>query len=590
MTVTFDAAALDWAKGDGLIAGGRAGLAERCRADARLYECRGFAANAAKWKSDFLESQQEPVVDQGRDVRTFPDAEIAVRADCDADTILVRAQPQGPTCHLGTASCFGDGSAPPTAFLARTRSPWSRSAIAIDPKAAIRRNSLKLACGASRRKSARKGWKPRWPVSSKSDQALLGESADLVFHLLVLLRAQSELSLDDLVSKAGGASPDRTIRGSCDDPMANAEWTADAHHRAPRRERLSPRTYPGWLHARGDAGLRCARTGSACMSGDAGFVRSSRSWPCAQHRLWRRVMNSPTALAEIAGVRDWWVNDFSASERPRYFACDSAISGARNAVRWPLRVAAFLGDGAGSARARCRCNTAASASDVSGTQAPAEYFRALGIDPVAAMHAELEGRAACSVRRRRSGCNVSITTYCVKAKETAVAIRAFALLETVPTDRTELDRLARRYRHLKAQGVARQVNFYFGTDRGKCDGLDVACGACAGPAGNHAWTFPREDRSHSAPSSRRTRAELDAAFALGVDALFCDFPDIAILARLAIMLCGNGLAHPCPPPAPAATNGGFGQPDHCRPAGSTARRCPGTHHWSRAWTPCCVTI
>ena len=44
----------------------------------------------------------------------------------------------------------------------------------------------------------------------------------------------------------------------------------------------------------------------------------------------------------------------------------------------------------------------------------------------------------------------------------------------------------------------------------------------------HAWTF-REDRS---PAPFDTpRAELEAAFALGVDALFCDFPDVAVAAR-----------------------------------------------------------
>ena len=33
----------------------------------------------------------------------------SIRIDCDADTLLVQAQPHGPTCHLGTSSCFGEG-------------------------------------------------------------------------------------------------------------------------------------------------------------------------------------------------------------------------------------------------------------------------------------------------------------------------------------------------------------------------------------------------------------------------------------------------------------------------------------------------
>ena len=33
---------------------------------------------------------------------------VAVEADCDNDTLLVMANPDGPTCHVGTRSCFGD--------------------------------------------------------------------------------------------------------------------------------------------------------------------------------------------------------------------------------------------------------------------------------------------------------------------------------------------------------------------------------------------------------------------------------------------------------------------------------------------------
>src|SRR3546814_15930267 len=41
---------------------------------------------------------------------------VSVDADCDGDTLLVQARPQGPTCHLGRASCFAKA---PMAALAR---------------------------------------------------------------------------------------------------------------------------------------------------------------------------------------------------------------------------------------------------------------------------------------------------------------------------------------------------------------------------------------------------------------------------------------------------------------------------------------
>ena len=44
----------------------------------------------------------------------------SIRIDCDADTLLVQAEPHGPTCHRGTSSCFGDRAeaGPPLGFLA----------------------------------------------------------------------------------------------------------------------------------------------------------------------------------------------------------------------------------------------------------------------------------------------------------------------------------------------------------------------------------------------------------------------------------------------------------------------------------------
>ena len=57
---------------------------------------------------------------------------------------------------------------------------------------------------------------------------------------------------------------------------------------------------------------------------------------------------------------------------------------------------------------------------------------------------------------------------------------------------------------------------------------DVVAAAHAHGLEVHAWTF-REDRSPAPFAS--VREELDAAFALGVDALFCDFPDVAVAAR-----------------------------------------------------------
>ncbi|NID06794.1 bifunctional phosphoribosyl-AMP cyclohydrolase/phosphoribosyl-ATP diphosphatase HisIE [Luteibacter jiangsuensis] len=116
-------------------------------------------------------------------------AVVDVRLDCDADTILVRALPAGPTCHNGTSSCFGDDVAPPLAFLAE-----------LDALVASRHDerpagsyTTKLFEEGLRRmaqKVGEEGVETALAVVAQDDDALVGEAADLVFHLMVALRAR----------------------------------------------------------------------------------------------------------------------------------------------------------------------------------------------------------------------------------------------------------------------------------------------------------------------------------------------------------------------------------------------------------------
>lgn len=111
---------------------------------------------------------------------------VSVDADCDADTVLVQATPRGPTCHLGRASCFPDA---PANFLAeldalvadRERSRPAGSYTTTLFEAGPRRIAQKV---------GEEGVETALAGVVEDDAALLGESADLVFHLLVLLRAR----------------------------------------------------------------------------------------------------------------------------------------------------------------------------------------------------------------------------------------------------------------------------------------------------------------------------------------------------------------------------------------------------------------
>lgn len=119
---------------------------------------------------------------------------VDVRIDCDADTLLVLAHPRGPTCHLERASCFPDA---PGDFLAQLDTLVAQRN-AERPQGSY---TTKLFEGGVRRiaqKVGEEGVETALAGVAQNDEALLGESADLLYHLVVLLRARG-LSLADAV-------------------------------------------------------------------------------------------------------------------------------------------------------------------------------------------------------------------------------------------------------------------------------------------------------------------------------------------------------------------------------------------------------
>jgi phosphoribosyl-ATP pyrophosphohydrolase/phosphoribosyl-AMP cyclohydrolase len=119
---------------------------------------------------------------------------VSIEPDCDNDTLLIQALPQGPTCHLQRASCFGDAPANFLADLdllieARERERPELSYTTRLFESGLRRIAQKV---------GEEGVETSLAAVVQDDEALLGEAADLVFHLLVLLRARG-LSLADCV-------------------------------------------------------------------------------------------------------------------------------------------------------------------------------------------------------------------------------------------------------------------------------------------------------------------------------------------------------------------------------------------------------
>lgn len=121
----------------------------------------------------------------------------SVRLDCDQDTLLVLAEPDGPTCHNGTTTCWGEDEAPSLAVLAdlaatikkRHQNPEAGSYTAKLFESGLARIAQKV---------GEEGVETALAGATQAPN-LKEEAADLLYHLLVLLQA-SATSLDEVLT------------------------------------------------------------------------------------------------------------------------------------------------------------------------------------------------------------------------------------------------------------------------------------------------------------------------------------------------------------------------------------------------------
>jgi phosphoribosyl-ATP pyrophosphohydrolase/phosphoribosyl-AMP cyclohydrolase len=128
---------------------------------------------------------------------------VSIREDCDQDTLLIKVNPDGPTCHTGALTCFSDqqevyapepGSAAFLEYLEQLIQDRKNN-----PQESSYTNSLfqkgiqKIA-----QKVGEEGVEVVIDAVAGNREPLKGEAADLLYHLLVLLAA-SDLKLSDVI-------------------------------------------------------------------------------------------------------------------------------------------------------------------------------------------------------------------------------------------------------------------------------------------------------------------------------------------------------------------------------------------------------
>ncbi|HEY5809220.1 MAG TPA: bifunctional phosphoribosyl-AMP cyclohydrolase/phosphoribosyl-ATP diphosphatase HisIE [Povalibacter sp.] len=192
---------LDWSKGDGLLPAVVQDAATGKILMVGYMNAEALQVTLEQRRVTFFSRSRNRLWTKGETSGNYL-ALVDVAADCDNDSLLVTAHPHGPTCHTGSESCFGDvvtTDVSSLGFLAKLESVIARR-IAEKPEGSY--TARMWAKGPTRiaQKVGEEGVEVALAAVTQSDEHLVGEAADLLFHLALLLKSRN-LSLTDAVTE-----------------------------------------------------------------------------------------------------------------------------------------------------------------------------------------------------------------------------------------------------------------------------------------------------------------------------------------------------------------------------------------------------
>jgi phosphoribosyl-AMP cyclohydrolase / phosphoribosyl-ATP pyrophosphohydrolase len=192
---------LDWDKGGGLLPA----VIQHARSGAVLmvgYMNReALRQTLGTGRVTFFSRSRGTLWTKGETSGNFLDA-ASVSFDCDADTLLVMAFPAGPVCHTGAPTCFpraGRSAAERLQFLPQLEDVITER-VAERPEGSYTARLFAQGSARLAQKIGEEGVEVALAAVGTDDAKVVSESADLLYHLLLLLR-QRGLSLADVVAE-----------------------------------------------------------------------------------------------------------------------------------------------------------------------------------------------------------------------------------------------------------------------------------------------------------------------------------------------------------------------------------------------------
>lgn len=122
---------------------------------------------------------------------------VDIKVDCDEDTLLIQAHPDGPTCHNGTDTCWSEKNSPNFGFLSKLEKTIETRRATSKPQDSYVASIFSKGINKLAQKVGEEAVEVVIEAKDNNDILFLNESADLLFHYLMLLQAKG-FRLEDI--------------------------------------------------------------------------------------------------------------------------------------------------------------------------------------------------------------------------------------------------------------------------------------------------------------------------------------------------------------------------------------------------------
>lgn len=156
-----------------------------------------YAKTIATKQVTFYSRSKQRLWTKGEESGNFL-ALVDLKVDCDNDTLLVQAIPNGPTCHKGSDTCWNDTNEVSFGFISTLETVISQRKNEISDASYIS-SLFKLGINKIAQKVGEEAVETIIEAKDNNADLFLNESADLLFHYLILLQAKG-FQLNDVVS------------------------------------------------------------------------------------------------------------------------------------------------------------------------------------------------------------------------------------------------------------------------------------------------------------------------------------------------------------------------------------------------------